>query len=389
MRLTQPPFKIKPLAAWLITHITMSMALPITMSFAAEVNWPVPIATPAPLATAAANLNTAMTVYIEEPTPANAQALAQAQATYNQAVAVTSAANPTAILTVSGGNQDTINGNDSGANSFFLNNQAAFIHATGDNTSLTVLNHIGNNSAILLSNGSILDINAETGAQVIFTNNTAGLGGAISINQNSTLSIANSTFIGNIAETAGGAVSNRNSFLTIASSTFIGNTAYAGGALFSTHSTLNITDSTFNNNTATGSWGGVIASGDSLVNINHSIFSNNQAVGAAGVILAGDNSIFSITNSTFSNNTASNFGGAIYNFDSTINLLVTASNVSQFIGNTANGQASSITLSATDVSRLSSLNAFIEAGGVLDMRDPMDSTDNAGEIAISQTGQGT
>ncbi|WP_131750077.1 autotransporter domain-containing protein, partial [Legionella beliardensis] len=455
MRLVQP--------VWLITSITISMTWSMTMSFAAEVNWPVPIATPSPLATAAANLNTAMTTYIADPTPANAQALAQAQATYNQAIVAARTDNPTATLTVSGGNQDTINGNNSSANSFTLNDQAAFIHATGDNTSLTILNHVGNSgSAILLSSGAILDINAETGAQVIFTNNTGGEGGVI-YSDNSTLSLSNTTFVNNTAEFSGGAIYSNNSTLILNSSIFINNAAAAGGALFSANSTISINDSTFANNTAefnggvifsgdsalglfnstfsnnTASEGGVLYSANNTTTVNNSTFANNTANtggaiynlfgvlnlnnstlsnnianerggaifndggelnlinstlnnnitnGAGGAIYNGFGSTLSLTNSTFAGNIANERGGAIFNDSAAISLLVTANNNALFTGNIVNERASSINFTVGD-GILSSLDIFIEAGGVLDMRDPMDSTDNAGEIAISQTGQGT
>ena len=105
-----------------------------------------------------------------------------------------------------------------------------------------------------------------------------------------------------------------------------------GGGILNNGGVVTITDSIINsNNTANGNGAGVSNDNGGLLNINKSTVSNNRAINrdGGGIFNFGAGSIVNITNSTFSDNSA-NSGGGIYNF-STLNL--TNSTIS---GNSAN-----------------------------------------------------
>lgn len=99
---------------------------------------------------------------------------------------------------------------------------------------------------------------------------------------------------------------------------FVGNTAESGGAINSINTELQIFNSTFEDNTATGAMatqgGGAIAvSGGSLYTENCQ-FNNNQATGASGsggAIINTDGGMLRLVRTTFTNNAATRAGGAI------------------------------------------------------------------------------
>ena len=155
--------------------------------------------------------------------------------------------------------------------------------------------------------------------------------------------------------TTGGAIVN-NGTTTITNSTFSNNTATgsgfnnsdgSGGAIANT-GTLTITGSTFSNNTAYGNataqsangLGGAISSTSGSVTVTNSTFSGNNAQGIiqsgrGGALYNTGSSIMTVTNSTLSGNIATSsttpaYGGAIDNNGGTLNVTN-----STFSGNTA------------------------------------------------------
>ncbi|MDO5815638.1 MAG: hypothetical protein Q4Q18_08355 [Methanobrevibacter sp.] len=145
-----------------------------------------------------------------------------------------------------------------------------------------------------------------------------GSGGAIYA-VSTALTVNSCTFTNNMADLHGGAIfsSSYEHTLTINSCTFTGNVAKAtSGAVDASCIGLQITDSTFNQNSA-GSSGGAISSlswdgnGNHLKDtITNCIFTNNRAGSHGGAIRI--DSKLSIASSTFTNNDAGACGGALY-----------------------------------------------------------------------------
>src|SRR5947209_5541007 len=150
---------------------------------------------------------------------------------------------------------------------------------------------------------------AVTLNNVTFDKNVANTGGAIDSFGYATININNCIFTSNSAAN-GGAIAAP--YLTITKSTFNGNSATYGGAIefsYGGSAIARIVDSTFINNSVTGSGGALRLSGQ--VTISGSTFDGNSAndSGAAGAIDAtGD---LNISDSTITNNHANDSGGIL------------------------------------------------------------------------------
>lgn len=262
-----------------------------------------------------------------------------------------------------------------------------YVSADNNNPELFVSNSVFTNNRAYSYGGAIANrAGSATISDSIFINNTAqgdsataGEGGAILNSAN--MVITNSYFSGNSADTYGGAIANRageqgsnqdtSSELEINNSIFTNNTtANGGGAIFNAGSsdadvtrTVIVRNSTFSNNTTTnnnGDGGAVYNSGasgsdgnDGIMQISGSTFENNtsrryggavansgdmqisnssfdnngratsnsaaitQSGGAISNVLLNAGSAASpqltVTNSSFTNNIAQNYGGAVYN----------------------------------------------------------------------------
>lgn len=187
----------------------------------------------------------------------------------------------------------------------------------------------GSGGAIRNRSGSMTITNST------FTNNTAINGGAVSSDEN--ISITGSTFTGNsvnFAGSQGGAISGSGQ-LTINSSVITGNSAFRYGGGIMSNGNLTINNSTISNNNSNEQGGGIVFfGGATTLNITNSTVSGNTTRDAGGGLSAGFNTI-NITGSTFSNNSNSQlFGGGGISFNSNT---ATVSN-STFSGNTAAGQ---------------------------------------------------
>ena len=138
-----------------------------------------------------------------------------------------------------------------------------------------------------------------------FTDNSANLGGAVSlpgIDSNSI--IDNCTFTDNTAAANGGAVYywSNTADLEITDSTFTGNSAPDGGAVyFCGYSDLTVTGSEFTDNTA--DYGGAIENeGFGALTVDDSKFTENAATVSGGAIISSGNT--SVSNSEFADNEA-------------------------------------------------------------------------------------
>ena len=187
------------------------------------------------------------------------------------------------------------------------------------------------NSNTCFSDGAILMLSQSnyiapnTNSIVYFIDNTATIGGAISMHWSSNIQIncnASIHFINNIAHTQGGATfiddtshfPIRNGFLY-----FVNNYAGSGGAIYMTRSSISISEHSevnFINNSATGEGGAVyqsIAGGISIDKHSCLMFNNNSAGKGGALYLTSSDSIIVGSDSviTFFNNSASEVGGAI------------------------------------------------------------------------------
>ena len=229
-------------------------------------------------------------------------------------------------------------------NSDYLNNKAndkgGAVFISGDSSILNG-NFQGNSAdkgGAIYSNSSI-DI-----TNVTFSDNRANIEGGAVFGR-SAINLNSSTFANNIANSKGGAVASDNDnndyyspSLAVQKSIFFQNSSDKGGAVFSV-SDLNITGSTFTENSAKSYGGAVLSESYWGVEVSDSVFAKNRAekdggavfgLGGLGVstsyftgnsainggAIFGGNSVYdtniSISNSIFSQNLAYLNGGAVY-----------------------------------------------------------------------------
>lgn len=161
--------------------------------------------------------------------------------------------------------------------------------------------------------------NKLTVEETNFNSNKSANGGAIA--SDGALDITNSTFTQNSASGNGGAIYNIKNTTNINSSTFTSNSAVNGGAV-ANDSTINISNSKFNDNSASANGGAVYNKGN--LTVTDSEFTNNSAVKGGAIYSEGGTVNINAQNKniTFSGNTAEK-GGDIYLNNSTLNLNAT------------------------------------------------------------------
>ncbi|MDR6197293.1 hypothetical protein [Siphonobacter sp. SORGH_AS_0500] len=204
----------------------------------------------------------------------------------------------------------------------------------------------------------------------VFTNNKALNGGALyltSIN-NAYVDITNSTFCSNASTLYGGAIYQTTSKVRINNSSFNNNTApgsYYGGAIFATTADLEILNSNFYNNDA-GSGGAIYHTtrldqthvntikGSTFYNNMARTTSNGSGEGGGAIFMNANANAFYIQDSKFIENvvTSSNaWGGAIRNYD-----LSTSLDNCVFFGNKRGNSAS---IAGSDISNYDNAGGFI------------------------------
>ena len=211
----------------------------------------------------------------------------------------------------------TLNGSNTvinGANSFRVFNLGA-VNVNISNLSIANGNVSTNGGAINMSDAASTAGTTLTLNHVFFSNNHANFGGAI-YEPRGTLTIISSNFSGNTAGTGGAILEERNgSTLTAVDSIFSSNTAVEDGGAMALVSQADISRSTFSGNSA--GFGGAIAK---LVlgnlNLSDSVFYNNAASGQTsswgGAIYIFQNvGAATLTNVTLSGNSSENHGGGI------------------------------------------------------------------------------
>ena len=273
------------------------------------------------------------------------------------------------------------------------------------------------------NNGAAIDNGDNSGSGTVTVtdstikgNTTSGDGGAIDNGDNNgtgTLTVSGSTITGNSASYNGGGIDNADDdgsgSVTVTDSTISGNStgwsSLGGGGIANGvrggTGTVTVTASTFSGNSADGGGyedGGAIDSADqpgeasSNVNVTNSTFTNNTSGADGAAIDTGDNGgsgILTVADSTFSNNSATGNGGAmadggaIDNGDHNGSGTLTVAD-STFTDNWASADGGAIddvdnsgTGSATVTSSTFSVNWAITDGGAVD------NADNGGSGSLS------
>lgn len=175
----------------------------------------------------------------------------------------------------------------------------------------------------------VLDPNAKIRVENSeFRNNTAGMGAAIWAKTKADVTVLNSEFYGNKAttpnDTAAGAISVfDDSKLTVKDSDFVGNQGISGGAVGTIFSQLTIDDSTFKNNTSV-RWSGAVHADGVTIPQEEKYYNGGKTRASKGGQIV-------IRDSLFEKNRSGGHGGAvgIWGYDQDY---VTVSG-SEFIGN--------------------------------------------------------
>ena len=148
-----------------------------------------------------------------------------------------------------------------------------------------------------------------------FIRNSAPQGGAIEVDDQTYLRLAHCLFQDNLSQQFGGAVCIVfNSRLKIEKTNFTGNSALYGGTIFVQYqSYLRTTYCIFDNNISTGVGGAITASYDGKLDIQETKFTGNRAAVQGGAIHLDQQcyQYLRTTDCTFKDNHAENIGGAI------------------------------------------------------------------------------
>ena len=177
---------------------------------------------------------------------------------------------------------------------------------------------------------SELDLGKISSIGGTFTKNTAKLGGGAIYNRGTIGEIKDAEFVQNTTEGSGGAIYNDDTISSIKNSTFRENSAKAGGGAIMNSSELNISDCTFEANTA--ELGGAIFNNkNGNIKTLNSNFNANKATSAGGAVFNSGN--INAIGGSFANNSTTDekgIGGAIANKGTIDNINA------KFDGNSAN-----------------------------------------------------
>lgn len=186
---------------------------------------------------------------------------------------------------------------------------------TIDGGGLITLNGQGITRPLYISVTNPEDQTAVELRNITLANGRGDFGGAVYLGENASLSVLRTTIRNSSAEfTGGGIAAAGNSLLNVANSTFYDNLAVSGGAIVS-YAVANITDSSFEFNTANDSTGATSAEGGAIASflgnltVNRSYFGSNLADFGGAVYK--ENAELNLLGSRFFDNSASS-GGAVY-----------------------------------------------------------------------------
>ncbi|GAB4025493.1 putative Ig domain-containing protein [Spirosoma koreense] len=209
-------------------------------------------------------------------------------------------------------------------------------------------------------------------------------GGAIN-NQAGIVTVSNCTFRDNEARYCGGAIQNLNE-LTVTNSVFINNTMVGsgsiGGAIGHKGSLLQVTNSTFSNNSV-GSSGGAICVYNGSATITNCLFKDNQANIAGGGIIFRADAAAIVTNCTFSGNNAGGQGNAISDVENIQLVKITNTTIA---GNTGNNGALGVNLNAVPPLLKNCIVAGNSANVNPDIFGPVDASSSYNVIGTGGSG---
>ena len=194
------------------------------------------------------------------------------------------------------------------SNSTFIYNQVPFYDSNQSIYNVGKI-RLSAGGAIATFN-TILSINSST-----FTNNTSdtGQGGALSIQQNSTMTVYNTKFYGNKANSYGGSIYVRESNVSIDNSIFLQNQATQGGAMYLTQGSRSVVilrRTIYKENSAKQAGGAIFMDERTQMYDNHSLFVHNRATNGGALYVI--SSEVDLNDSVLSHNQARESGGAIY-----------------------------------------------------------------------------
>jgi len=251
-----------------------------------------------------------------------------------------SAASGNSIYVNGSSGNDTYNGLNSTWTSGLNGPKATIKNATGtvnSNGTIYIANgqYTGTNNTGITINQNMTIIGENQQNTII---NAQGNGDIFNIPTGVNVTLINLSLInGKVSDVAGGGAIGNSGTLNLINCTFTNNYAGIGGAINNWGGTLNVNNCTFNNNTAYSEGGAIyFPSVGGTININNSTFTNNTGTYGGGAILSGGT--LNVSYSTFTyNKVVYNWGGAIWNVDSTCNV-----NFSRIVGNTAPSGGSAI-----------------------------------------------
>ncbi|MEW6494201.1 MAG: DUF4347 domain-containing protein [Cyanobacteriota bacterium] len=190
-------------------------------------------------------------------------------------------------------------------------------------------NSAGNDGGGIYSIGSSNTL--EVTNSTISGNLAGNSGGGIEISEGGNLTLTDSTISDNTAKLFGGGILNEQSTVTVTNSTISSNQTdeedgSAGGGIYNNRGTVAVTDTTISDNYARLSGGGIFSLLGTLT-VTSSTISGNRAEFGSGGGLNTFGGTLTVTNSTISGNTAGTDGGGIES--SLSNLTVINSTITQ------------------------------------------------------------
>ncbi len=248
---------------------------------------------------------------------------------------------------------DTITFHPSVSGTIVLSNTLGTLYITDTLTingpGAPLLTISGNNAVGVMSVGGGGVILNLSNVKIAYgkTNNSDGA----AIVNSGALNISNSTFYSNTASGvgSGGGIANVGA-LTITNSTLISNTGFFGGGVNNNGGTVNITGTTFYTNSASNSGGGIFNSNNGTMTMTNATFSGNSSTNGGG-LYNDSTGTMNIANSGITSNNASS-GGGIRNYGT---LTVTTSTLSGNTGSSNGGgihnSAGKATISNSTLSR--------------------------------------
>ena len=241
---------------------------------------------------------------------------------------------------------------------------------------------------VTLGDNAVFDTNhsdADGGAIAVWTDSTN-----TNVTSGTTLNLGKTEFKNNTATNRGGALANLNNdtiatsyFNTVnigSGSSFTNNSAIQGGAIYN-KGKMNIADTTFSGNKATGSgYGGAIFNGQGILTVNNSTFSGNNATWDGGAISSSTSYLKDSTGKALSLADTRAYWQKVNGFDAANKLVI---NNSKFLNNTVNSYSGGALGIYSDATITGSEFTGNNAGG----NSPSTTVDGGGAIYVGGWGR--